>query len=145
MASTQLYALLCCGTRNPHYSSRYLLQYVSNFLFNILLRFGEYSRATDVHVTVGVASQEVVTNLAICVWRWHAKELGNYLSWVNVKVKVKQSHRPIGFQEVEAPRFQANLHMKVVRLLALGTGRLYPPRKYSWYSFLLEAESNPGP
>jgi len=30
------------------------------------------------------------------------------------------------------------------RLSALRTGRLYP-RKYSWYSFLLEAESAPGP
>ena len=34
--------------------------------------------------------------------------------------------------------------MKVVRLSALGTGRLYP-RKYSWYSFLLESKSTPGP
>jgi hypothetical protein len=34
--------------------------------------------------------------------------------------------------------------MKVVRLSALRTGRLYP-RKSSWYSFLLEAESTPGP
>ena len=32
--------------------------------------------------------------------------------------------------------------MKVVRLSALCTGR---HRKYSWYSFLLEAESTPGP
>jgi len=24
-------------------------------------------------------------------------------------------------------------------------GRLYPIRKYSWYSFLLEAEATPGP
>jgi len=30
------------------------------------------------------------------------------------------------------------------RLSALCTGRLYP-RKYPWYSFLLEAESTPGP
>jgi len=30
------------------------------------------------------------------------------------------------------------------RLSALRTGRLYP-RKYSWYSFQLEAESTPGP
>ena len=30
------------------------------------------------------------------------------------------------------------------RLSALRTGRLYP-RKYSWYSFLLEADSTPGP
>jgi hypothetical protein len=34
--------------------------------------------------------------------------------------------RPLGFQEVEAPRFLDNRHMKVVRLSALRTGRLYP-------------------
>jgi hypothetical protein len=51
---------------------------------------------------------------------------------------------PWGFQEFEAPEFLDNWHMKVVRLSALRTGRLYP-RKDSWYSFLLEAELNPGP
>ena len=35
--------------------------------------------------------------------------------------------RPTGFQEVEASRFQDIRHMKVVRLSALCTGRLYPP------------------
>jgi hypothetical protein len=35
--------------------------------------------------------------------------------------------RPIGFQEVKAPRFQNSRHMKLVRLSALRTGRLYPP------------------
>jgi hypothetical protein len=40
----------------------------------------------------------------------------------------KQSHyRPLGFQEIEAPRFLDNRHMKGVRLSALSTGRLYPP------------------
>jgi hypothetical protein len=34
--------------------------------------------------------------------------------------------------------------MKVVRLSALHTGYLYPWRKYSWYSFLLEAKLMPG-
>jgi hypothetical protein len=34
--------------------------------------------------------------------------------------------RPWGFQEFEAPRFQDNRHMKVVRLSTLRTGRLYP-------------------
>ena len=48
-----------------------------------------------------------------------------------VKVKVKQSHYRPGqalgvFQEVEAPRFQDNRQMKVVRLSAICTGRLYP-------------------
>ena len=33
---------------------------------------------------------------------------------------------PKGFEEVEAPRFKDNRHMKVVRLSALCTGRLYP-------------------
>jgi hypothetical protein len=48
----------------------------------------------------------------------------------HIKVKVKQSHyRPLGLQEVEAHRFLDNRHMKVVRLSALRTGRLYPPGK----------------
>jgi len=33
----------------------------------------------------------------------------------------------------------------VVRLSALRTGAAFTPRKCSWYSFLLEAESTPGP
>jgi hypothetical protein len=36
--------------------------------------------------------------------------------------------RPLGFQEVEAPRFIDNRHTKVVKLSALRTDRLYPPR-----------------
>jgi hypothetical protein len=34
--------------------------------------------------------------------------------------------RPLEFQEVEATRFLDNRHMKVVRLSAIRTGRLYP-------------------
>ena len=33
---------------------------------------------------------------------------------------------PKGFQEFEVPRFQDNRHLKVVRLSALRTGRIYP-------------------
>jgi len=52
------------------------------------------------------------------------------------KIRVKQSHyRPgqaLGFQEVEAPRFQDSWHMKAVRLSAICTGSLYsPPREIS--------------
>jgi len=57
--------------------------------------------------------------------------------------KVKQSlYRR--FTGPEAPRVHDNQHMKVV-MSAVRTGRLNPRRKYSWYSFLLEAESTPGP
>jgi hypothetical protein len=35
--------------------------------------------------------------------------------------------KPLGFQEVEAPRFLDSRHMKVVGLSVLRTGRLYPP------------------
>ena len=38
--------------------------------------------------------------------------------------------RLVGFQEVEAPEFLDNRHMKVVRLSALRTGRLYPPKGF---------------
>jgi uncharacterized protein (DUF2384 family) len=53
--------------------------------------------------------------------------------------------RPEGSKRLRLTRFQDNRHMKVVRLSALCTDCLYPPRKYSWYSFELEAESTPGP
>jgi hypothetical protein len=49
----------------------------------------------------------------------------------DILLKVKWSHtglgRPLGLQEVEAPRFLDNRHMKVVRLSALRTGRHYAP------------------
>jgi hypothetical protein len=56
---------------------------------------------------------------------------------VNTAITVHPWTGPEGFQYVEANRFQYNRHMKVVRLSALRTGRLYATRKYSWYSFLL--------
>jgi hypothetical protein len=40
-------------------------------------------------------------------------------------IPITDLDRPWGFQEVQAPRFQDNRHMNVVRLSALRTGRLY--------------------
>ena len=54
--------------------------------------------------------------------------------WVNASNPITGLDRPVGFQEFEAPRFHNNRHMNLVRLSALWTG-----------SFLLEAESTPGP
>jgi hypothetical protein len=56
-----------------------------------------------------------------------------------VKVKVKHSitglDRLCWFQKAEAPRFQENRHMNVVRLSALHTGRLYPTVNISGIHF----------
>ena len=63
-----------------------------------------------------------------------------------VQLKLKQSlYKPGQALRAEAPRILANRHMKVARLSALRTGRLYPRRKYLCYSFPLEAEWTPSP
>ena len=49
---------------------------------------------------------------------------------------------PLVLQDVDAPRFQENWHLKMPSLSALGTGRLFP-KETSLYSILLEAESTP--
>jgi len=42
--------------------------------------------------------------------------------------EIKQSlFRPIGFQKADDPRYLGSRHMKVVKLSALRTSRLYPP------------------
>jgi len=46
---------------------------------------------------------------------------------IAVNKYINQYYRPVSFREGEAGRFPDNRHMKVVRLSALGTGRLYPP------------------
>jgi hypothetical protein len=51
-------------------------------------------------------------------------------------------NRLLGLQEVEAPRIStqsAREGGKVVSPIPL------PPRRYPWYSFMLEVESTPGP
>jgi len=56
-----------------------------------------------------------------------------YLNISNADIKgtaisVHAYYRHTGFQEVEAPIFLDDRHTKVVRLLALSTGRLYPQK-----------------
>ena len=55
---------------------------------------------------------------------WNKYKL--YQIWVCIIKAKRPLGRPWGFQEVEAPRFQDNRHMKVVRLSTLRTSRLYP-------------------
>jgi hypothetical protein len=51
--------------------------------------------------------------------------------------------RLLGFQEVDASRIARELAHEAVRMSALITGLLYP-RRYTWYSFLVGAESHHG-
>jgi hypothetical protein len=43
----------------------------------------------------------------------------------------------LGLQEANAPRFHDNLHMMVVRLSTLHTGRLYPPPPHEIFLVLI--------
>jgi len=51
---------------------------------------------------------------------------------------------PWGLQEFEVPSFHDNRHMKVEGCQAYAPSA-FTPRRYLWYSYLLAAESTPGP
>jgi len=61
------------------------------------------------------------------------------------KISVHACYRPWGLHGLEAPRFRDIRLLKVAGLSALRTGRFYTTGKYSWYSFLLKAQSTLGP
>jgi hypothetical protein len=69
----------------------------------------------------------------------HYSEIANYeikfkTSYLKQKYGIKQSNPitdldwPLGFQEVEAPIFLDNRHMKEAMLSVLRTGQLYPQK-----------------
>ena len=53
--------------------------------------------------------------------------------------------RPLGFQEVEAPKIYRQSALEDGKVVSLTHRPPLPPREDSWYTFLLEAEVTPGP
>ena len=53
--------------------------------------------------------------------------------------------RPVGLQEVEGPRISRQLAQEGGKVVSCTHRLPLPIRKYAWYSFLLEAETKPGP
>jgi len=53
------------------------------------------------------------------------RQIFTLYTYIYISNPITGLDRPSGFQEGDAPRFQDNRHVKVVRLSALRTGRLY--------------------
>jgi hypothetical protein len=83
----------------------------------------------------------------IHILAWHVALFST--SVLNELVNVKQFH----YRPEQAHRVPGGRDPQISRQSALEGGKVgshkhrprLPPRKYSWYSFLLEAESTPGP
>jgi hypothetical protein len=52
-------------------------------------------------------------------WNWNI--------YIFLEISVQAFEKPRGFQEVEAPTFLHNRHMKVIGLSGVRTGRIYHP------------------
>ena len=73
----------------------------------------------------------------------------SYRSCKTLKKMVKQSHyspeQALGFPEVWGSRISRQSAHEGGQVVSPTHRPSLPPRKYSWYSFLLEVESTPGP
>ena len=69
---------------------------------------------------------------------WQLKNANNYKNQSHYRPEM-----PRGFQEVKVPRLRDS-GTGLCKVVSLTHRPLFTPRKYSWYSFLLETESTPG-
>jgi hypothetical protein len=73
-------------------------------------------------------------------------QVGTYPKFkVKVKLSLYRPWRPLGFREVEAPTFSDTRDTDGGKVVSPTRRPLCTPQEDSWYSFLLEAESTPGP
>jgi hypothetical protein len=74
------------------------------------------------------------------------KDLKPLSRWlVKVKLSLYRPWRPLGLREVEAPTFSDIRLTDGGKVVSPTRRPLFYLQEDSWYSFLLEDESNPGP
>ena len=121
--------IVFCASKDEIYSS-------SDQLFCLYVCRGGCPTETNYMEQIPLWNQTVA-------WLVHFIAFCGAQRFITMFARAAYKSMPWGFQEVEALRFHDSQHMKAVRLSALCTSCLYT-QKYSWYSFLLEAESTPG-
>jgi len=102
-------------------------------------------------VLISCSKFEQVKQFIYRLQKVHTVRISRHLAHEENKVEIKAIPLQAGAGPKSSGTFRLlefidNRHMKVAKSSALGTGHLYPPpRRYPWFSFLLEAESTPGP
>jgi len=78
---------------------------------------------------------------------WHTiyTPRSTFLSWLRVKVFLYRSEQTLRAPEFEVTRFSKLSAHACGKVVSRTHRPPLHPRRYPWYSFLLEAESTPGP
>ena len=96
------------------------------------------------HVTTGMGFQRWVVTM------WMIRFLSTPIQrrtniGRQVAIPLQALDWPLGLHEVRVPRISRQSVLEGGMVVSHMHRLLSPPRKYSWYSFLLEAELTPGP
>ena len=128
----------------------YASTHLANQSYPVVTHTHTYVRNIHIHVHAGLGCcfiQKDLTKLSRTSTRTHTSlrvtAAGRYMPDRCVLMCL---HRPLGFQEVVAAPSISRQSTPESDKVVSPTHRLpLPPRRHPWYSFLLEAESTPGP
>ena len=105
-----------------------LLKPRQSFLITLYLKFWTCKHIWFYYDLALLIWELKLSSWAVGLQQTHSNNVHLRLNTDIVRKNVKISlYRPWGFQKLQTPRFQDNGYMKVVRLSALCTDRLYPP------------------